>query len=127
MAGAIFFGHFFVWYFSSAFLNIFNVWKNFMWFILHFFSIPLLLKTLFSPWKRMTDTDRHRTIEEFFSGVIMNLMSRVFGAFVRLSIVTVGVIALTLGIFCLCLILLTWVFLPVLFTGSVVYGVMLLV
>jgi len=46
---------------------------------------------------------------------------------VRLSIVTVGVIALTLGVFCLCLILLTWVFLPVLFTGSVVYGVMLLV
>lgn len=57
----------------------------------------------------------------------MNFMSRVFGAFVRLSIVTVGVIALTLGVFCLCLILLTWVFLPVLFTGSVVYGVMLLV
>ena len=35
------------WHYTRAFRDIGSVWLNFMWFILHFFSMPLFLRTLF--------------------------------------------------------------------------------
>lgn len=122
MGGVVFFTDFFVWYYTRAFVNIVSVWSNFMWFILHFFSLPLLVRTLFLPWKRMTDLSRHRSIEDWLSGVVMNIMSRVFGAVIRLCIIGVGICLLCIGVCALCVVLVLWVSLPFLSVLCVWYG-----
>lgn len=116
---------FVVWYYSRALIDVLSVWVNFMWFITHFFSMPLLGKTLFSPWKRMTDDSKARTIESFFETLVMNIMSRIFGAIVRLTLITVGIGALCLGAIALCIVLIVWIFSPFLLVLSLFYGISL--
>ena len=60
-----------------------------------FFSIGLLLRTLFSPYKQMFAEDRsgRAGVDAFFGALFDNLLSRVIGFFVR-----VGIIIITLAI-----------------------------
>jgi hypothetical protein len=116
-----------VWYYSRAILDVLSVWFNLMWFLTHFFSMPLLLRTLFSPWKRMTDDGAARDVEAFLEAAVMNVMSRVFGAVARLSLICIGTIALCIGVLFLGVSLLLWMCLPFLLVYSFVYGASLFV
>lgn len=116
---------FIVWYYSKAIIDVLAVWFNFMWFITHFFSMPLLVRTLFSPWKRMTDDSTRRTIEGFFEAIVMNIMSRIFGAIARLSLIVIGLLALCAGVVGLCVVLACWLFSPFLIILSIFYGISL--
>ncbi|QQR65320.1 hypothetical protein IPH92_01925 [Candidatus Kaiserbacteria bacterium] len=126
MGSAMFIIDFGLWYYTRGFIDVLSVWFNFMWFITHYFSIPLLLRTLFSPWKRMTDDGRPRSIEAFMEAFIMNTMSRVFGAFVRLVIIFVGLITLCLGVVALGTVFAFWILAPFLLAYSFFYGIALL-
>ena len=58
-----------------------------------FFSIGLLLRTLFSPYKQMFAED-HSTqggIEAFFGALFDNLLSRIIGFFVRIGIIIITI------------------------------------
>lgn len=117
---------FVAWYYTRAFRDILNVWGNLMWFVVHFFSLPLLARTLFAPWKRMTD-EYHRTgFEDIVETFVMNTLSHIFGALVRLLFIGVGVICMIFGILGLFVFIFMWVCMPVLSLISVVYGVVLL-
>ena len=114
------------WYYTRAFRDMLNVWGNLMWFAIHFFSIPLLMRTLFAPWKRMTD-EYHRTgFEDILETFLMNMLSRVFGALVRIFFISAGLVFLVVGCLSLLVFLVVWVCMPVLALVSVVYGVALL-
>lgn len=117
---------YFVWYYSSALRDLAALWLNFMWFIVYFFSIPLLLRTLFSPWRRMTDTYRRGSIEDLMSTFVMNVMTRVFGAMVRSVIILMGILFLLLGIVVFCIGIVTWLMMPVGSVFALLYGVNLL-
>ena len=55
------------WYYGKAIKGILTAWKNFIIFSVEYFSIPLLLKTLISPWRRdITKKPRGFNIKEFF-------------------------------------------------------------
>lgn len=117
---------FVAWYYTDAFRDILNVWGNLMWFIVHFFSMPLLARTLFSPWKRMTD-EYHRTgLEDIIETLVINVMSRVFGALVRLFFIFAGLVFLVAGTIALFVGVALWVCMPVLCLISTVYGVALI-
>src|SRR3989344_5618520 len=42
------------WHFIAAPKEILKGWGNILWFGFNYFSVPLLLKTLFAPWRRIT-------------------------------------------------------------------------
>ncbi len=126
MGGVLLFIDFGTWFYTRAFVDVLAVWFNFMWFVTHFFSIPLLLRTLFSPWKRMTDDDKPHSVEAYMEAFVMNIMSRIFGAFVRTAIIFVGVLALCLGVVVLGTVLAFWLFAPFILVYSLFYGIALL-
>lgn len=81
------------WYYGEAIKNILTAWKNFIVFSLEYFSIPLLFKTLLSPWKRdITKKPRGFDIQKFFTYLAFNTISRGLGCIVRFSTIIIGII-----------------------------------
>lgn len=74
--------------------TIMKSWKNLLRFIPFYFSTPLLLKTLFYPWRRVywqkshPGFDLNETLEIFIS----NSLSRVMGVLIRLPMILLGMI-----------------------------------
>lgn len=116
-----------LWHYTRAFGEMFHVWLNFLWFVLHFFSIPQLARSWFAPFKRITEPKRSGwSFEDLAGYVIINLFSRIVGALFRTVIIIIGLIVLTLVIALGVLVYLAWIFLPILVLGSIVTGIGLL-
>jgi len=111
------------WQFFDVPKNIFIGWKNFLKFGLNYFSVPLLLKTLFSPWRRYTwpypkafDIGKH--FEIFFS----NLISRILGFVLRVFLIFFGLLVEIFIIFAGFIVLLGWLVLPILLIFGIYHG-----
>lgn len=81
--------------------------------IAHFFSLITLLKTLFVPWRKLTETYRGGfDPESFFSSLVVNTLMRLVGFFVRSIVIVIGVIALIAAFFVGVALILLWLALP---------------
>lgn len=123
----VFFSHYLFWHYTRAYRDIFAMYLNFAWFVAHFFSIPLLLRTLFAPWKRITAGHKKFDLEDWAEAVTFNILSRVTGFLVRTVLIVLGLCVLSLLTALFLAFLLLWCFLPVTAVLSVYYGLVLLV
>src|SRR4030042_4222254 len=115
------------WYFFEMPKEILKGWKNFLYFNLNYFSIPLLLKTLFSHWKRYYWTrSRGFSFGEYFNVLVSNLMSRFLGALVRIFLIIIGLILELLIFICGLIVFLGWLLLPVLLILGLLFGILLM-
>ncbi len=104
---------YFSWQYLYAPRKIILIWKNFLIFILHLFSIKKLFLHLLSPWKRLTlKKGPGFKIKEILNVFSYNLVSRLMGAIARSTIILSGLIALIFTLVFGFLILITWLFLP---------------
>lgn len=111
------------WYFIDQTGFILKAWRNFLKFNLNYFSIPLLLRTLFTPWRKYQWSygrgfDIKRYLEAFFS----NLISRTLGAIVRGVLILIGILIEIFIIFGGAAILIAWLLLPILLIGGLYFG-----
>ncbi len=91
--------HYLAWHYTRAFKEILHVAKNLVWFTVHFFSLPQLLRSFFAPYRRMTEGRGNAfNLEDLASFVIIGLISRIIGMMLR------SVVILT-GLFSLCILL----------------------
>ncbi len=115
---------YFVWHYTIALKDLFNLSRNFLWFIFHFFSISVLLKTLFSPWQKLNETYKGGfDFNAFFETLIVNVLMRIVGFFIRLFMVIAGIISWILTFVALLCTFVLWIFLPfiiiILFISSI--------
>jgi len=112
------------WHYSQALKDITRVWTNFLWFFFNFFSIGLLAKTFFAPWKRITE-GRNREgfhMEDIAEVLVTNTVMRLIGAMMRSILIIVGTL-ITIGVFWAGLLFYAaWILLPALLPISFVYG-----
>lgn len=101
--------YYFAWHYSRAILDIKDNAKNFIVFVYNLFSIPELVSTLFSPWMRIKDGYNVNNLLETF---VFNSMMRVFGVFVRLIFILLGIFSLVVVTVSSMLAFLIWFFLP---------------
>jgi len=128
MNSILIFSGYFSWYYGKAFLDITHVWLNFVWFVARFFSISTLLRTLLSPWKRVKETyERGSNFEDFAGVFVVNILTRVLGALIRLVIIAIGFIALTLTLVGGLLFLAFWIVAPILSVLAVFVGLVVLI
>ena len=82
----------FVWQFYQMPKFLFQVWNNYFVFATNYFSLPLLLKTFFSPWRRYKwRYPRGLDLVEFFNTLISNTVSRFLGALMRVVLIIMGI------------------------------------
>jgi hypothetical protein len=119
--------HYLLWHYTAAFKEMWHVFKNFVWFTTHFFSLPQLLKSFFSPWKRITEERSESfNLEAIATYIIVNLFSRVVGMILRSTLILTGIVAL-LALFVLGLLtLIFWIFAPACLIVSLYFGLVFL-
>ncbi|PIR71502.1 MAG: hypothetical protein COX89_01410 [Candidatus Nealsonbacteria bacterium CG_4_10_14_0_2_um_filter_37_10] len=122
MAQNIFF-QYLIWQFWEVPKNILLGWKNFLKFGLNYFSLPLLLRTFFSPWRRYTWAyPRGFDVGKYFEVFISNLISRILGAVLRIFLIIIGVLAEVFIIFAGAILFFGWIVLPILLITGLVFG-----
>lgn len=127
MIFSIIIGDYVRWHYSRAFGELFHLWFNFLWFVIHFFSLKELVVSLFAPWRRMVEEKKRGwSLEDMMSYIIINLLSRVVGFIMRASVVIVGLVCLTITIVTGAVTFLLWLFLPALVVATLLAGFALL-
>ena len=120
-------GRYLAWHYTTGLLDCLRLSANFLWFVYHFFSVPVLARTLFFPWRRLGEAyrggfDPERLLETF----IVNLFMRICGFVVRVIFLIVATVMLImvfgLGLF------MTFIFFlaPLIIIGSFALGFYLL-
>jgi len=80
------------WHYSQGLKDLVNIIANFLWFFYEFFSIPLLLKTLFSNFHRLGESYSKRFDPSvWFQAFIINTLMRLVGFFMRIFIILIGI------------------------------------
>lgn len=103
------------WHFIEAVKDIYLAWKNFLVFGLDFFSVPTLIRTLFSHWHKYNYAygdkwNPQRWIEAF----TFNSMSRIIGAILRIVLICAGILFEILIFFIGIIVILLWIVTPAL-------------
>lgn len=91
--------HYLLWHYSQAFYELLHLWKNFLWFIINFFSLPQLMKSWFSPWKRIVEERGNKwDLEDLAGYIIVGIVSRIIGFILRTIVISLGLICLLITI-----------------------------
>lgn len=116
--------NFIFWYYNQAVHNLLEIWKNFLHFVWHFFSIVEMFKTILSPWRRDVAIKNWRGFhpQKSLELLIGNIISRVMGAVTRSFVILFGLLilffVLTFGLE----ILMLWVSAPILLLIVIYYS-----
>src|SRR3989344_291476 len=103
-----------VWHFFDTPKGILKAWQNCLKFNLNYWSVPLLLRTWFSPWRRYRYSyGKGFSFGKYFEVFTFNMTSRVIGAVMRSVLIVIGVFAEVLVFFAGAAVFLIWLFLPV--------------
>jgi hypothetical protein len=110
------------WWYEKGWATVLNSFKKRTSRVLAYFSVATLLRTLFSPWRRIISLPG-RSIQAHFYAAIDNLISRFIGFTVRLLVLIAASITLALVLLLSFIELVAWPFLPPAFVVFLVIGV----
>ena len=115
------------WYFFDIPKEILKAWRNFLLFNFNFFSITLLLRTLFSPWRKYKYSyGRGFDFKRYLNVFSFNMISRAIGAIVRIFVIIFGLICEFFVFLFGIIIFLGWLILPFLLFLGLYFGFKLL-
>jgi hypothetical protein len=115
------------WQFLDMPRNILKAWKNFLKYNLEYFSVPLLLKTFFSPWRRyQVSYGKGFDLGRYFEAFISNLIFRSLGAFLRSFLIIGGLLAEIFLIFAGIVVFIGWLAAPAFLIAGLLFGIQII-
>ena len=119
---------YFEWYLIDKPLSILRAWKNLLIFNLNYFSIPLLLKTFFSPWRKYHwSYGRGFDFKRYFEAFLSNAIMRIIGASLRFFLIISGILLELFIIFIGIFVMIVWFFLPLILLYFLALGFKILI
>lgn len=120
--------HYISWHYTKAISDLIVLFKNFIWFIWNFFSIHILLKTLFVPFQKLSvkASTKGFDIEGFFSALVTNLLMRFVGFLIRSFFIVLGIFSLVVFSVAYSIFFLIWMVMPLALLSIFVLGVIAL-
>lgn len=102
------------WHYTDGVKYYIDSWLSTLRGVSHYFSLTLLLKTLFSPWKRLVVIDKTPgfNFQKKFEAFTFNLISRGIGFVVRLTLFWVGLVFIFFSFFGGAAGLIFWIVIP---------------
>ncbi len=105
--------YYFKWHYGRAWKDLTDNCVALISFVGLFFSFSSLLRTLFSPWKRLGETyEKGLDAENILSTFVVNAITRALGFVIRSAVLIFGAIVLTLAFLAVALIYVVWALLP---------------
>ena len=107
--------HYLSWHYCRAILELSCIYKNILIFLFGFFSISILLRSFFAPWRRMgEDYDKNIVddLEDVASTFVVNLIMRLVGITMRTIIIVIGLLFIFVMALFYPVILIFWLALP---------------
>lgn len=83
---------FWSWHYSFGIKFYLHQYKSNLQSVVQYFSLPLLVKSLFAPWKKLIINEKTKgfNITEYFNVISFNLVSRIVGFIARLFLLITG-------------------------------------
>jgi hypothetical protein len=102
------------WYYGKAIKELGRNYLSLLSFLINFFSLTVLLRTLFSPFRRLHETQSFRLFawQEWGSALIVNTLMRLVGLVLRLVLLVVGAALSLVSVPLFLVALLLWLSLP---------------
>jgi len=123
MMGQNIFIQYLEWQFFDVPKNILQAWQNCLRFNLNYWSVPLLLKTLFSHWRRYQYSyGKGLNFKRYFEAFTFNMISRVLGSIMRSVLIVLGLLTEIFVFLAGAIVFLIWLILPFLLAGGFFYG-----
>lgn len=122
--------HYLSWHYSRAILEFSHIYKDILVFIFNFFSISILLRSYFAPWRRMGEDYEKNIIddlEDVASVFVVNLLMRIVGIVMRTLIIVFGVLFVLLVALLYPVLLIFWLALPLIIIILILLGLGLLI
>lgn len=111
------------WHFADTPRGILRAWKNCLRFNLNYWSVVILIKTLFSHWRRYESSyGKGFDLKRYFEVFTFNVISRILGAIFRSFLIFFGLLTEILVVFIGSIVFLFWLVLPVLLILGIFYG-----
>ena len=108
----LFFWEYATWHYTTALAEFWGFWRTFLWFLFNFFSIPLMVRTLFAPFRRLEIHQRRVSIEEHLSNFVANTLMRILGFILRVFMIAIGLAALLITLCISVISFVLWVLVP---------------
>ena len=113
-----------LWHFYEMPVFLLEVWKNYILFALNYFSLPILLKSFFAPWRRYKwDYPNGFNLSEFFSTLVSNTFSRILGAIMRIVLIVAGILFQIFIILFGAVIFLAWALSPLIVIAGFLFAI----
>jgi hypothetical protein len=91
-------GAYVAWHYSRALTDLSRNIMNIIWFLYHFFSIPILLATFFSPFQRLDESyGKGLDLERIGSVFVVNTLMRVVGICARTMFIAAGLASIAIA------------------------------
>ena len=118
----------FIWYFFDVTKEILKGWRNFLVFNLNYFSLVLLLRTLFSPWRRYHYSyGKGFSPKRYINVFVFNMMSRLIGSLFRIGLIILGVLVEVFIVIAGIILTFGWILLPFILLFGLIFGFRLIV
>lgn len=111
-----------LWHYTTAWSDLVRLYRNFSWFVWHFFSIRILVGTLFAPWHRLHEVSSKETAG-FLGSSIINLILRLIGFLLRIVTIFSGLCTLIALFVCFLFFCIVWLAVPIIIVGLFVQGI----
>ncbi len=117
-----FFPHYLFWHYSVALIDLARAVSNIFWFLWHFFSIELLARSFFVPWKRLGEAQG-----SFVGRAIVGAAMRAVGIAARLGLFALAALSFACASLAAVAALAAWLALPFIIAFLLFIGVRALI